>query len=135
MKIYKIRKRLNNPLGTRNAIGWKQPFYEATVDDKPLVSRMIDGNRDSRGLGIVFAYGYHGVYPVNLAVSLLCDFFGLDDYPILFSEIGYGKATNFFYKDFICKNNEPSWILTEDQLWNYMSGVLDKIERGEDYGE
>lgn len=131
MKIYKIRKRINNPMTTRNAIGWKHPFYEATVDDKPLVSKMIDPTRDAKNQGVVFAYGYHGVYPANLAVSLLCDFFELDDYAILFSESGYGKATNLFYKDFVCENKEISWYLTEDQIWKYMANVLEKIENGE----
>lgn len=129
MKIYKIRKRINNPLITRNAVGWKNPFYEATVNDKPLVSRMVDPDRDSKKQGVVFAYGYHGLFPANLTVSLLCDFLELEDYPILFSETGYGKLANNFYEDFVCKNKETSWVITEEQLWEYASKIVEDLER------
>lgn len=129
MKIYKVRKRMNNPHPERNIVGWKNPFYEATVDDKPLPSKMIDPTRDSKNRGVVFAYGYHGVYPANLAVSLLCDFFEIEDYPRLFADTGYGVATNRFYKDFICENKAPSWQITEDVLWKYMEDVADELER------
>jgi hypothetical protein len=128
MKIYKIRKRINNPLQARNAVGWKNPFYEASVNDKPLVSRMVDPERDSKKRGVVFAYGYHGLFPANLAVSLLCDFLELEDYSELFSETGYGKLANKFYEDFICENTEPSWQITEDQLWQYASKVVEDLE-------
>lgn len=128
MKIYKIRKRINNPLIKRNAIGWKNPFYEATVNDKPLVSKMIDPERDSKKQGVTFAYGYHGVFPANLAVSLLCDFFEIENHAELFSETGYGVLTNNFYKDFICNNAELSWQITDDQLWDYASKIIDELE-------
>lgn len=129
MKIYKIRKRMNNPLEKRNAVGWKNPFYEATVNDKPLVSRIVNPDRDSKKRGVVFAYGYHGLFPANLAISLLCDFFELDDYADLFAETGYGVLANNFYKDFICENNQSSWQITEDQLWEYSAKVVENLEK------
>lgn len=129
MKIYKMRKRINNSTLSRNAINWKYPlFYEATVNGSPLLSKMVNPERDTKKHGHTFGWGYHGVFPANLAISILCDSFEIGDYAELFSETGYGVLVNRFYEDFICKNTELSWQITDDQIWRYASKIIDELE-------
>lgn len=131
MKTYTMTQRINNPSLPRNAIGWKLPFYEALVDGKPVVSRMIDPNKDSKKMERAFSWGYNGVYPLNLAISILCDLFDISDYALLFEDTGFGEATKFFYDTYIRNNKEPHWKITEDELWKKMSDLLEQIEGGE----
>jgi hypothetical protein len=125
-----MRKRINNSTLSKNAVNWKYPlFFEATVNGTPLVSRMVNPERDTKQLGHAFGWGYHGVFPANLAVSILCDFFEIDDYAQLFSESGYGQATNKFYDEFIRENTMISWEITDEQLWGYMSNLVEDLEK------
>lgn len=129
MKIYQMRQRINNPLHERNILGLKYPFHEALVNGNPIPSKIVDPRQDSKKLGRVFSWGYHGLFPNNLAISLLCDFFEIEDYAMLFEDSGYGYATSRFYRDFIVENEKPYWELSEDQLWNYMSNVVKQAEK------
>lgn len=128
-KIYIMRQRLNQQTVDRNILGLKYPFHEVLVNDKPLLSRIVNGKRDTKKENREFSWGYHGVYPTNLAVSILCDFFDIDDYSKLFSEDGYCFATNQFYDKFIVPNKEASWKITEEELTKYMIGISEEIDR------
>lgn len=128
MKTYTMKQRINNPVLPRNAIGWKVPFYEALVDGKPIISRMIDPRADSKKLERSFSWGYNGVYPLNLAVSILCDLFDISDYAMLFEDTGFGEATKYFYDTYIRNNKEPYWKVTENELWEKMTELSDQLE-------
>jgi len=130
MKIYQMRKRINNPMASRNAMGWKYPFYEATVDGKALKSVMINPNSDAKGVGRAFSWGYKGIYPLNLSLSILCDFFDMDDYAELFAESGYNYAANKFYKMVVRDNKKDSWKITEKQIYKFMDKCVKEIDNG-----
>lgn len=120
---------MTNPkITNRNAVAWKYPFFEATVDGEPLKSRIIDGGRDTKKLHREFGWGYHGVYPTNLSVSILCDLFDLDDYALLFADVGYGVAANRFYDEVIVPNKLSHFELLEDDLWSYFEKISNEIQ-------
>lgn len=129
MKIYRMKKRMINPLSTRNAVGWKYPFFEATVDGNILQSMMIDPSKDSKSLGRAFSWGYKGVYPLNLSISILCDFFDFEDYTKLFSDDGFGYASNKFYRIVVRDNKRDGWKITEEQIWRFMDKSVKELEQ------
>src|SRR5258706_3489038 len=95
---------------------------QVTVDDEPLESYEIDFSRND----ILFEWGYkYGVFPTNLALSILTDFFmdnGLKpDIPSLLV---------YLFRDNVIANFPyDGWSLSEDQLLIWLNNNIDLLDQ------
>lgn len=103
------------------------PITYVMVDGKALRSFMLP-----EGTPKTFEWGYHGIYPYNLAVSVLCDVLDIDDYRTLFTVREQKHVFDSFYSDFICDCHVDRWALTERNIISYMMRVVKKMESKED---
>lgn len=129
MKTYTMRKRINLLTENRNQTFMKFPFYECLVNGLPLVSKTIDPKLDQKGEGRVFAWGYRGKYPINLAVSILCDLLEIENIEVFLNPAnGYKFALDKFYEDYIIDNKNHSWEIGENELIIYLKSIIGEME-------
>ena len=101
-------------------------FCSVLVNGVPLKSAVINPKRDTKKVSRDFHWGYRGIYPLNLAVSILVDFFDPNEYgedfkipeDILFS----------FYEELIVNLKTDKWKITSDEIEKYLRRKLSEEE-------
>lgn len=125
VKIYSAKKSIKYNTPTRLITDFKTPISIVYTNNKELKSAWISPSSKSKFLK--FNWGYDGILPYNLSISILSDFFDLDDFSILLVSNEYKKILNMFYFDYIVENKSPSWEITEDEITIYINDCMRQL--------
>lgn len=125
MKIYRGSNVIKYSTPDRLVTDFRTPLSIIRVDGQELKSRMIEPSPRTKFR--TFAWGYSGVFPQNVAVSILCDFFEIDDYRLLYSNAENAYVCGHFY-EFVCQEKRNSWQITENDLGNFVMRTLEKMD-------
>ena len=125
MKIYQGKTVIKYSTPDRLVTDFRTPLSIIYVDGKELKSRMIEPSPRTKFR--TFAWGYSGVFPQNVAVSVLCDFFDIDDYRVLYSNAENAFVTAHFY-EFVCREKRNSWQISEKDLGEFIMRTLERMD-------
>lgn len=125
MKIYRGSNLIKYSTPARMVTDFRTPISLIHVDGKELKSRMIEPSPRTKFR--TFAWGYSGVFPQNVAVSVLCDFFDIDDYRVLYSNAENAFVTAHFY-EFVCREKRNSWQISEKDLGEFIMRTLERMD-------
>lgn len=125
MKTYRGSNVIKYNTPTRTVTDFRTPISLIHVDGQELKSRMIEPSPRTKFR--TFAWGYSGVFPQNVCVSILCDFFDLEDYRVLYSTPENAFVTANFY-EFVCQEKRNSWQITEKDLIEFVTRTLERMD-------
>lgn len=127
-KLYRGEQVTNFVIGERHVIDTRSPISLVCVNSDFLPSKMIAFSPKTKYR--TYAWGYNGVYPLNLAVSLICDFLDIDNYREIYDLPKAKYVLSDFYNRFIMNCKDRTWRITEDQLGDYINKVLETERTG-----
>lgn len=107
-----------------NTKQYRVPKYTVFAKDKPLSSVLVH----SKNQFGEFAWGYHGVYPLNLAVSIIMDLLEMDSYDKFVSMPNSMPLLYAFYDEIICSIKTKNWEMTDAQLISYLQAKQEEYD-------
>lgn len=128
MKIYSGKQTITYKVGKRTVTDFRSPISLVYVDDKILPSKMIEPKSNTKFR--TYAWGYHGIYPTNLAVSILCNFFDVEDYMELYSDKDGRYVMDTFY-DYVCQEKNTKWTISEKDMHEFVQRTIQKSDMEE----
>ena len=99
-----------------------------TVNGKTLKSFLVDPRADPNKTGRVYDWGYFGTYSVNLAYSILMEYFTAEGYKDIILD---DYAIPFCHEYIVPLSQDEDWKIGQDEIEFFLRNIIDRENNNE----